>query len=224
MPNRTLNSPTNVPGTGGTDADSAVAAQIARRTMAEREAGYAVDVLRLLSAGREVMRRFGTAGSPRVADIVAEAGVSNDVFYRHFRSKDELVTAILDIGTTRVHHHLVRRLASVDDAREKVRRWVTTILGTLSTPEQADEMRAIIWNAARVSDDSQRRISARGVLAQPLRGALDKLGSADPDRDSVLLTHAILGLHDTFLWRRESPSSADVEQAIDFCLRSVSAT
>ena len=40
----------------------------------------------------------GTTSRPRVADIVAEAGLSNDAFYRHFASKDALVAALVEDG------------------------------------------------------------------------------------------------------------------------------
>jgi len=56
------------------------------------------EVQRLLDAGLVAMRRHGTVRSPSVAEIVAEAGLSNDAFYRVFASKDELVLAVLDAG------------------------------------------------------------------------------------------------------------------------------
>jgi len=49
---------------------------------------------RLLVAGEKV---FGDKGYEpvRVADIVAEAGISHGLFYRHFADKDAILTAIL---------------------------------------------------------------------------------------------------------------------------------
>ena len=49
----------------------------AREALARREAAYAEEVRRLLDAGLAVMQRCGTTSRPRVADIVAEAGLSN---------------------------------------------------------------------------------------------------------------------------------------------------
>ena len=55
------------------DIENDVAEQIAQRTLAKREAGYASEVGRLLDAALEVMRQGGMAARPRVADIVAAA-------------------------------------------------------------------------------------------------------------------------------------------------------
>ena len=75
----------------GPEAGDDVADRIARQTLAKRRAATTPsEVRRLLDAGLEVMRRCGTTSRPRVADIVAAAGLSNDAFYRHFPSKDAL--------------------------------------------------------------------------------------------------------------------------------------
>ena len=55
--------------------------------------------------------RCGTTSRPRVADIVAAAGLSNDAFYRHFASKDALVAAILEDGTARLRSYLDHQMA-----------------------------------------------------------------------------------------------------------------
>ena len=88
-----------------------VADRIVRRSLAKREGEYANEVRRLLDGALEVMRRCGTTSRPRVADIVAEAGLSNDAFYRHFKSKDDLVTALLDDGGERLRSYLEHQLA-----------------------------------------------------------------------------------------------------------------
>src|SRR3954464_11273722 len=105
-----------------------VAQRIAQRAMAKRGATYASEVRRLLDAGREVMRRCGTESRPRVADIVAEAGLSNDAFYRHFVSKDALVVAILEDGAARLRSYLEHQMGKEATAEGKVRRWVDGIL------------------------------------------------------------------------------------------------
>src|SRR5690348_16936146 len=93
-----------------------VAARIAQRTLAKREAGYASEVRRLLDAALEVMRQGGTASRPRVADIVAAAGLSNDAFYRHFPSKDSLAAALLEDGAARLRSYEIGRAS----CRERV--------------------------------------------------------------------------------------------------------
>jgi AcrR family transcriptional regulator len=199
--------------------DTGVAARIARETVSSRQLEYAAEVEGLLAAGMAVMRRLGTSASPRVADVVKEAGVSNGVFYRHFQSKDELVYALLEHGTARLRSHLVRRMAEVDDPAAKVRRWVEAILATATRPELAEEVRAALWNGARMRDDSRRRVTARNALAGPLHDTVRRLGSLDPAGDSLLVAHTVLGRLEDFLWRREAPTPDDVDRLVAFCLR-----
>src|ERR1700722_386014 len=69
------------------DAGDAIVARATQRALARRQAVYADEVRRLLDAGLEVMRQFGTTQSPRVSDIVDVAGLSRAAFYRPFASK-----------------------------------------------------------------------------------------------------------------------------------------
>ena len=71
---------------------NAVPAERAMRTLTPRYETYTAEVRRLLDAGFEVMRRTGNV-NPRVSEIVRDAGLSNQAFYRHFASKDELLVA-----------------------------------------------------------------------------------------------------------------------------------
>ncbi|MFR9768406.1 helix-turn-helix domain-containing protein [Nocardia sp. SC052] len=50
-------------------------------------------VRKLVDAALTVISAAGTTGRPRVTDIVAAAGLSNDACYRHFPSKDALVAS-----------------------------------------------------------------------------------------------------------------------------------
>lgn len=50
---------------------------------------------RLLVAAEGVFGRLGYE-STRIADIVAEAGISHGLFYRHFADKDAILNAVLD--------------------------------------------------------------------------------------------------------------------------------
>lgn len=67
--------------------DVAVALPHTRKGKATRE--------KLLAAGEIVFARRGYEHT-RVADIVAEAGISHGLFYRHFSDKDAILSAVLD--------------------------------------------------------------------------------------------------------------------------------
>ena len=196
-----------------------VAIRIARQTLAERGAGYAAEVRALLDAALEVMQRCGTDSRPRVADIVAAAGLSNDAFYRHFRSKDALVAALLEDGAQRLAGYLAHQMGKEDTPERKVRRWVEGILSQ-ADGDVATTTRAVLWNGGSSGGgQASGRHPATASLAALLREPFAALGSADPDLDATLAAHATLGTLSDHLWQRARPARAEVEAIIAFCLR-----
>lgn len=202
---------------------SEVAARIAQRTLADRSAAYADEVRRLLDAGLEVMRRCGTTSRPRVADVVAAAGLSNDAFYRHFPSKDALVAAILEDGAERLRSYLAHQMAKEPTPPGKVRCWVQGVMSQAADEEIAATTLAVLWNAGSIgpAGPASGPPSAAGPLATLLVEPFASLGSAAPDLDASLVAHAVVGQLATYLWRRQRPTSADVHHVVTFCLRAV---
>ncbi|MGI5460357.1 TetR/AcrR family transcriptional regulator [Streptomyces sp. CA-249302] len=199
-----------------------VADRIARRALARRGAHYASEVRALLDAAREVMRRCGTGSRPRVADIVAAAGLSNEAFYRHFRSKDALVAAIMDDGAERLCGYLAHQMAKEPTPQGKVRRWVEGVLAQAMDEDTAATTLAVMWNAQSVGEGflaGQPTIA--GLLADLLCAPYTELGSADPDLDASLAAHATVGKLADHLWGRVPPTGADVDHVTRFCLRTV---
>lgn len=199
----------------GASADD-VAARIASRTLAQRGADYADEVRRLLEAGREVMARCGTTSRPRVADIVTEAGLSNDTFYRHFSSKDALVAAILEDGTARLRSYLAHQMAKEPTPERKVRRWVEGVLDQAADDDIAAATLAVLWNGGSVADD---RPSATAPLATLLHEPFAALGRADVELDGSLVAHAVIGLLSDHLWGQTRPTADDVRRITAFVLR-----
>ncbi len=58
----------------------------------------------VLDAAARLFARQGYAGT-NLSDIAAEAGIKTGSFYYHFSSKDELVTEVLQFGTSHSHEH-----------------------------------------------------------------------------------------------------------------------
>jgi AcrR family transcriptional regulator len=196
-----------------------VASRIAQRVVAKREAGYASEVRRLLDAALEVMRQCGTGSRPRVADIVAAAGLSNEAFYRHFPSKDALVSALLEDGTDRLRGYVGHQMSKAATPRDRVHRWVAGVLS------QADEdiaatTRAVLWNAGSLGEPiASASPSASVRLAELLHEPLADLGSADPAFDASLAAHATFGKLSDYLRLRVQPTDTDVDRITAFCLR-----
>ena len=199
------------------DPENDVAARIARQTMAARVPDYAGEVRRLLDAGREVMRRNGTGSRATVAEIVAEAGLSNEAFYRHFRSKDLLVSAILEDGTQRLRSYLAHQMAKGDDPADQVRRWVSGVLSQAVDTDVAATTLAVLWNAGGAGD-RVGSTAASAPLAELLVEPLAALGSEDARLHASFAGHAVVGVLSDHLWARTRPGRAEVQRIAAFVL------
>jgi AcrR family transcriptional regulator len=196
-----------------------IEARIAQGTLAKRSATYANEVRRLLDAGLEAMRGTGTESRPRVSDIVAAAGLSNDAFYRHFPSKDALVTAIIEDGAERLRSYLDHQMAKAATPQDKIRRWVEGVLGQAADPDIAAVTRAVLWNAGGLADGlASGHPSFNTPLADLLREPYAALGSTNPDLDAALAAHATIGTLADRLAHDARPSPQEISHVVEFCL------
>ena len=78
-------------------ASDSMAFRSVERNVERRRLTAEDEVRRLIDACFELVQKTGQL-EPRVGEIVAAAGLSNQTFYRYFRSKDELLLAVLDEG------------------------------------------------------------------------------------------------------------------------------
>ena len=194
-----------------------VAGEVAARTTRERTAAYTDEVRRLLDAAYTVLRRTGEL-EPRVGDVVREAGLSNQAFYRHFRSKDELLLALLDDGQRRLLAALEGRMLRAEAGEARVRAWVEGVLEQARRSEAADNTRPFVVNGLRLADRFPLEWSrSRDALLAPLRAAIDDLGG-DAERGAPAVYHLAFGAMQDALVCRERPSDADVEHVVHCAL------
>jgi AcrR family transcriptional regulator len=193
-----------------------------QRALAKRQAVYADEVQRLLDAGLEVMRRTGTAETPRVADIVRQAGLSNQAFYRHFAGKEDLVAAIVEAGMHRLAGYLRHQIGKDDSPEDQIRRWVEGIMSQAANSEVAHSTRAVLWNRGHLGDHNREsNVLSNEVFAELLVEPLARFGSRDPRRDASVICHAAMGRMNEFLWRPLRPQPADTAHLVRFCLAAV---
>ncbi len=170
---------------------------------------------RLLDAALEVIRQSGTSSRPRVADVVAAAGLSNEAFYRHFPSKDSLVAALLEDGTERLASYLSHQMGKEATPEGQVRRWVEGVLSQ-TKKEIAATTLAVLWNGGSVGGGGRHNAGAPlgALLHQPFAA----LGSEDPEMDASLVAHAALGKVSDYLWAEKTPTRDEIEYVVAFCL------
>ncbi|MGY1742731.1 MULTISPECIES: TetR/AcrR family transcriptional regulator [unclassified Blastococcus] len=199
-----------------------VLGRVVQRALAQRGVTYEEEVRRLMRAGLEVMVRCGTSASPRVSDIVAAAGLSNDAFYRYFPSKGALVGALLEDGAARLRSYLEHQMAKETTPGGQVRRWVEGVL-TQARGDVAATTKAVMWNAPTAGSGAPYgRHFASEALAGLLRDPFGQLGSADPELDARLAAHAVLGLLSDHVWAETEPTDDERERIVAFCLAAAS--
>jgi AcrR family transcriptional regulator len=208
-----------LPDHDGVDDDSPdeVAASIAQRALARRGVDYAGEVRRVLDAALEVMRRCGTTSRPRVADIVAAAGLSNDAFYRYFPSKDALVSALLEDGAVRLQSYLAHQVEKEDTAEAQVRAWVEGVLSQ-ADGEIAETTLAVLYNAGGAGGEASGRHFASRPLAPLLHEPFAALGSSEPEVAASFVAHAVLGTLSDHLWQRTRPTPVETDRIVGLCL------
>jgi AcrR family transcriptional regulator len=202
------------------DPDGQVVGRRAQRALRRRQEAYSDEVRRLIAAGTEVMRRFGTTRSPRVADILDDAGLSRDAFYRHFASKEDLVEAIVEVGAMRLVSYLDHQMGKVESPEEKIRQWVRGVMSQATDPDVACTTRAVLWNGSRVAYRTESFDSV-AVLSDLLIEPLAAVSSPDPRRDARTIGFAVMGQLRAALGEATTPNDADVEHLVHFCQSAV---
>ncbi|HEY4376786.1 MAG TPA: TetR/AcrR family transcriptional regulator [Acidimicrobiales bacterium] len=173
----------------------------------------------LLAAALEVMVDLGLERRATVADIVRKAGLSNQAFYRHFVSKDDLVAALVDAGARRLVSYLDHHMAVADEPAAKVQAWTRGVLSQAADPEVAAPTKAVAWNrnpiASDAAADAQRAESMIWVLLEePLRA----MGRPDPASEAYLVGRLVFAVLDDVLWADPAPTLDELEFVGDFVL------
>lgn len=192
-----------------------------QRTLASRADIYADEVSRLVAATYRVVERTGSL-DPTVRDILAESGLSRQAFYRHFRSKDELLVALLDDGRQQIAEYLRGRMAKTDTLAGQLRAWIEGVLAQAADPEAADRTRPFLANLDRLAGayPDEQRASAEAMLA-PLEEALSVAGRKDATEQARLVyLLAVAAMHE-HIRERSKPSRREIEALVRFCLRAL---
>jgi len=207
------------------EAEPSHAEEMVGRALAGRRDAYRREVRRLMDAGYGVMRETGQL-EPRVSEIVRAAGLSNQAFYRHFKSKDELLLAILDDGQRTLVGYLQHRMQGASDPLEAVRRWIEGVLVQAVHPRAARATRPFVMHRARLAErfpEQVRRINR--LLVEPLQAALAAAGergllpAGDPDRDADVLYHLAMGWMQLKLVEAGEASAEDAAHVVAFAMR-----
>jgi len=202
-----------------------LAARSVDRALDRRRAAYADEVQRLVEAGFQLIRETGEL-EPRVGAIVRAAGLSNQAFYRHFRSKDELLLTLLDEGVRRLHGYLEHRMAAVASPADKVRCWIEGMLEQALQDESASATRPFALSRARLAElfpdeveASERQLSEMLERAIAAAREAGELAAADPPRDAETIYNLAMGWIQRKLAAPRPASRDDARHLLAFAMR-----
>lgn len=202
------------------------------RTVAGRRAEYEREMTRIVESTFALIERTGTL-DPSMREILAEAGLSTQAFYRYFTSKDELMLALLDEGRRRLLSTLQHRMQRSTTPAEQVRAWIQGVLAQASNTAAATRTRPWVTSEQRLSElfPEEQRASVDliiGLLDDPisrLSGPSANKGHTEDDGSNAARGAAVMVYRLTFATLRShlacgtKPIASETEDLVRFCLR-----
>jgi len=180
----------------------------------------------IIEAGRRLIERKGDFTTQ---ELVKEAGVALQTFYRYFESKDQLLVAVLEdlIGSqTRARE---AQAAEISDPVARLRFYVTWPLRTLGQPDAVGAARSITadhWRLQQLFPDDMAHVDRPLVeliersLAEAQ--ALGALSPGDPEHDAWLIIELVRSVYHHYAFASLDRSIDEIaDQLWSFCLRAV---
>lgn len=176
------------------------------------------DVEAILDAALKVAEK-STPAAPRVADIVAEAGTSNQAFYRYFTGKEDLMQAVMARGLRRVRAYLEYRMSKSDDPKVQIELWIRGLL-TQATNQTAARQGAAVSEILAGSHrrPDTRTAEATNALWDLLLAPLNALASTHAELDAAVIHEATMGIMQRHLQAQTAPSEEQCDHLVAFCI------
>jgi AcrR family transcriptional regulator len=197
------------------------------RSLAERRASYVEDIKEVVEATYRVITRTGSF-DPGLRDILKESGLSTQTFYKHFRSKDELLLVLLDDGRRKLDGYLRHRMDKVSSPAGRIRAWIEGVLHQAANPQAAARTRPFLAHRDRLAErfpvEQQASVDLLVDLLAEAIGALPGRKRADvrgARRDAQAIYDVTFGALHTHLVHAKRPAKQDVEHLVRFCLDAV---
>jgi AcrR family transcriptional regulator len=185
------------------------------------------EVEQLVEATYRIVSREGTV-DPRVRDILLEAGLSTQAFYRHFKSKDDLLLVLLDDGRRRLADYLRHRMGKARSPEGQLRAWISGMLAQAADPEAAERTRPFLVGLPRLretfpAEHAESEAVLIGLVVEVISAgtAAGSMASTDPQRDALAIYQLTLGAMEAHLFARTTPNRAETTHLVDFALRAL---
>jgi AcrR family transcriptional regulator len=191
------------------------------RSLEGARARAAAHARQLVDAARQLALASGDS-SFTVAQVARQAGVSVKTFYRQFRSKDELLLALLEDDSRRGVDRLRAEVEASDDPLARLRSFVVGLLGFLT--EARDYAAMLVREHLRLAAEypielNQSLEPLLALLTDEIEAAA-RTGAIRPAdrRDAVVVLNLVLAhLHALALGQLDEDPTETAELLWRFC-------
>jgi AcrR family transcriptional regulator len=164
-------------------------------------------------------------------ELVKEAGVALQTFYRHFGSKDQLLLAVVEEVIAEACENLETGAAAMEDPVERLHFYVTNALHGVEVDDMAGPqfMTAEHWRLYQLFPDEVARANQpfADLVERALRdaAATGALRPGDPPRDAWMVMKLVMAVFHHYSFAARPEHMDDVgEQVWGFCLAAFGGT
>jgi AcrR family transcriptional regulator len=200
-----------------------IASRSIERALEDRRATYVEEIRTIVEATYRVIERTGEF-DPKLREILRESRTSTQAFYKHFRSKDELLLLLLDDGRRKLVGYLTHRMDKATTPAGRVRAWIEGVLAQASDPKAAARTRPFLANRDRLAEQfpSEQQTSV-DLLVDLLAGSIARLPGRrskgdDARRDAQAIYDVTFGALHRYLTQRTKPASGEIDHLVRFSL------
>ncbi|MTI40267.1 TetR/AcrR family transcriptional regulator [Fulvivirga lutimaris] len=163
----------------------------------------------ILSAALELFAQEGFK-STSTSKLAAQAGVSEGLIFRHFKSKEGLLKALMDLGEERLEY-IFADIITESDPQEVINKALTALKTVAADPEQAHFWKLqykLKWETETYDDSKVEPIKVA------LTNAFEKLGYSYPEKEAQL----ILILMDGMVTKLFLSQNFDINETVDILI------
>lgn len=199
-----------------------------RRISPVRAARYEAEKKAIMRAAYDLIGRNDPKGTS-VHDILRRTGLSTRSFYRHFRSKDELVLAMYRNDSDRVTATLANAVAAAATSIDALEAWINESLAVAYDPRKRRHAVALSSTEAASAEGFSRTYAEgasaqRAVLVEVLQTgrAAGVFPGAEPDGDAYAIQAVVASHIRARLQDEPGMSRAEaLRHTLDFCRRAL---
>ncbi len=163
-------------------------------------------------------------------DLIKEADVALQTFYRHFGSKDQILLAV--IGDLIADHceSIAKRAAALEDPVERLHFYITETLGSIGSAPAATGARFLTSQHWRLHQQYPQELAEAtrpfaDLVQRELEVARDAglLAPRDPERDAWLINKLVMSVFHHYAFAGDDVNVSSVTEDVwQFCLAAVS--